>query len=147
MSMHAFDPDLTRPGENGVYFVGSGDLPRLARAAKRDELQVCRIDLTGCSDRQALLQRMAVALQLPASFGHNWDALADCLRDLGWMPAWGHVLLFDHLDELQRAAPADLDILLGILDDAATFGSDREQPWFAFLAMPEAAPGALSTTP
>jgi RNAse (barnase) inhibitor barstar len=139
MNPRSFDLDLTRPGLSGVYFVGINDLDRLARAAARDELHVCRTDLAGCRDKHELLRRLAVSLQLPASFGHNWDALADCLRDLGWLQAWGHVLLFEHADELRQAAAADYDILLGILDDAATFGNDHDMPWFAFLALPDSA--------
>lgn len=137
MNAHRFDLDLTRPSQSGVYFVGVDDLDRLARTARRDELCVCRIDLAGCQDKDDLLQRMAVSLQLPESFGHNWDALADCLRDLSWLAAWGYVLLFEHTDDLRQRAETDYDILLGVLDDAATFGADHETPWFAFLALPE----------
>ena len=143
MSARGFDPELTRPAQNGVYFVGGGDLERLARNAARDDLQVCRIDLGGCHDRHALLQRLVLALALPASFGHNWDALADCLRDLGWLPAWGHVLLFEHADGLRQAAAADFEILLGILDDAATFAGEQDKPWFAFLALPDGLSGRV----
>jgi RNAse (barnase) inhibitor barstar len=139
LKAHALDPDLTRPSQNGLYFVGMDDLPRLAATAAREQLCVCRVDLAGCHDRDAVLQRLAFALKLPASFGHNWDALADCLRDLGWLPAWGHVLLLEHADELRRSAEADFDILLGILDDASTFGLEHERPWFAFLALPDEA--------
>lgn len=142
MSSRGSDLDLTRPSQNGVYFVGADDLDRLARAAAREELHVCRSDLVGCRDKHELLRRLAVSLQLPATFGHNWDALADCLRDLGWLPAWGHVLLFEHTDELRQYAPADYDILLGILDDAATFGAEHDRPWFALLALPD---GAFAT--
>ncbi len=142
MSSRGSDLDLTRPSQNGVYFVGADDLDRLARAAAREELHVCRSDLAGCRDKHELLRRLAVSLQLPATFGHNWDALADCLRDLGWLPAWGHVLLFEHTDELRQYAPADYDILLGILDDAATFGAEHDRPWFALLALPD---GAFAT--
>ena len=105
MSAHRFDLDLTQPAQSGVYFVGTADLDRLAKAARRDELQVCRTDLGGCADKHELLQRLAVSLTLPASFGHNWDALADCLRDMGWLPAWGYVLLFERGDDLRNAAP------------------------------------------
>ncbi|HWU78373.1 MAG TPA: barstar family protein [Rhodanobacter sp.] len=139
MSTRRFDLDLTRSSQNGVYFVGGNDLDRLARNAHRDELCVCRIDLSGCRDKEELLLRLAVSLQLPTTFGYNWDALADCLRDLDWMPAWGHVLLFDHVDELREAAGADYDILLGMLDDAATFGEEHDRPWFAFLTLPDSA--------
>jgi RNAse (barnase) inhibitor barstar len=134
-----FELDLTRPMQSGVYFVGADDLDRLAKRAARDELQVCRTDLAGCHDKNELLRRLAVSLDLPATFGHNWDALADCLRDIDRLPAWGRVLLFEHTDELRHAAEADFDVLLGILDDAATFGSDQELPWFAFLSLPDSA--------
>jgi RNAse (barnase) inhibitor barstar len=137
VSPRRFDPDLTRPTQSGVYFVGADDLDRLAALAKRDELRMCRTDLSGCHDKDELLRRLAISLELPASFGHNWDALADCLRDLRWIPAWGYVLMFEHADELRRAAEADFDTLLGVLDDAATFGCDHEVPWFAFLALPD----------
>ncbi len=49
------------------------------------------------------------------------------------------MLLFEHADELRQAADADFNVLLGILDDAATFGSDNDRPWFAFLALPDSA--------
>jgi hypothetical protein len=137
------DPNLTQPSLSGIYFVGSDDLARLAKSAARDELRVCRVDLSACHGKQDLLQRLAASIELPAElpadFGDNWDALADCLRDLRWIPAWGYVLLFDHADDLRNAAEADFDILLGILDDAATFGNDNDVPWFAFLALTDGA--------
>ena len=138
-SRRDFDPDMTQPGQNGIYYVGSSDLARLASRATRDELRVCHIDLSGCHGKHDLLRRLGHSLELPADRGDNWDALADSLRDLRWIPAWGYVLLFDHADDLRSVAEADFDVLLGILDDAATFGSDNDTPWFAFLALADAA--------
>ncbi|MGW6394816.1 barstar family protein [Streptomyces sp. NPDC055103] len=40
------------------------------------------LDLAGVTDKAALMDRCAVALALPAWFGRNWDALAECLADL-----------------------------------------------------------------
>ena len=137
MSAKDFELDLTRPSQNGVYFVGIRDLDRLAARASRDELCTCHIDLAGCRDKEQLLHRLAASLQIPATFGYNWDALADCLRDLGWLPGWGFVLLFERVDVLREAAASDYDTLLGILDDAATFGEEHERPWFAFLSLPD----------
>lgn len=145
MSVHGLDPDLTRPTQSGVFFVGTHDLDRLAKTARHHELHVCRTDLAGCRDKDELLRRLAASLPLPATFGDNWDALADCLRDLHWIPSWGYVLLFEHVDELRQYAEVDYNILLGILDDAATFGSEHEVPWFAFLALPDDTLGYSST--
>ncbi|MGC1547594.1 MAG: barstar family protein [Rhodanobacter sp.] len=142
MSVHGSDLDLTRPAHSGVYFVDAGDLDVMAKAAVKEELCVRRIDLTGCHDKAELLRRLAISLSLPDSFGHNWDALADCLRDLSWLPEWGHALVFDHADDLRQADENDFDILLGILDDAATFAREPEEPeesrpFFVFLNLPD----------
>lgn len=135
MTTYPLDPDLTRPTQNGVYFVDAAALQRLALHAAVNELCVCHTDLAGCTGKVDLMRRMSKSLSLPPTFGHNWDALADCMRDLSWLPAWGHVLVFVHADALRQAAAADFDILLGVLDDAATFASDHDTPWFAFLAL------------
>ena len=34
-----------------------------------------------CPTKAALLDELADVLQFPGWFGHNWDALVDCLRD------------------------------------------------------------------
>lgn len=39
-----------------------------------------------CATEERLFQEWAAALQFPYYFGHNWDALTDCLRDLEWLP-------------------------------------------------------------
>ncbi|MGW1883776.1 barstar family protein [Streptomyces sp. NPDC001970] len=40
------------------------------------------LDLHGVTDKAAFMERCASDLEFPAWFGHNWDALADCLTDL-----------------------------------------------------------------
>lgn len=143
MSTRALRLDLTRPMLGGVYSVDQSILNRLAAEAERSELAICRVSLAGCHNKAKLLQAMAAALSCPPDFGDNWDALADSLRDLSWLPQWGHVLLLDNVDELQQTAPEDFAILLGIFDDAATFAVDRDQPFFAFLGhTPPADPAA-----
>jgi RNAse (barnase) inhibitor barstar len=143
MNSRNFDLDFSRPLHGGVYFVQRDELDRLAIEAKQHELHASRIELAGCRDKADLLQRFARALRFPADFGDNWDALADCLRDLAWLPGWGHLLLLDRADELQRAAPDAFAVLLGILDDAATFAQESERPFFAFLTQPDDAAGSV----
>jgi RNAse (barnase) inhibitor barstar len=132
-----FDIDLGDTGQNGVYFVGSGDLATLAEAATTEGLLATRIDLGGCKGKDDLLARLATALSFPADFGGNWDALADSLRDLSWLHARGHVLLFDRIEELRAAAEDDLDTLLDILDETAEDDGTHAVPFYAFLALPE----------
>lgn len=131
--------DLADSGQNGVYFVTREDLEAIALAANDQSLSVSGIDLGECRDRQALLACMAEELRFPATFGGNWDALADCLKDLEWLPARGHVLLFRHGDDFGNAHGEDFDELLDILDEAGDFAAAHKRPLFAFFALPDAA--------
>lgn len=79
------------------------------------------IDLAGCTDKACLLARIAAAMKFPAWFGHNWDALADCLADLSWLPAGGYSITVSGSLALHAAEPDTLATALDILDEAATF--------------------------
>lgn len=129
--------DLTQAGDGGVYFVDATDFDALAAAAVQGHLYVCRADLAGCRDKEDLLRRLAISLKLPAGFGHNWDALVDSLRDLGWLQGIGHALLIDHANDLRQAAVKEFDTLLGILHEASSFAMGQNRPFFAFLSLPE----------
>lgn len=107
-------------------------------------LQPHRIDLTGCTDKAELLARIARTLRFPDWFGHNWDALSDCLCDLSWLSADAYRLEFLHAEALRTAAPETLATLCEILDETGDFwraegvGFDH-----AFIpALPEAPAGA-----
>jgi RNAse (barnase) inhibitor barstar len=100
------------------------------------DLATVRIDLAGCEDKAAFLERTAGALAFPAWFGHNWDAFYDCLTDLGWRPARGYLLLFEHADAMRSHAPEALDTALAILEDAASAWRTRAVPFRAFLGAP-----------
>ena len=102
-------------------------------------LRVCRINLADYADREALFDRLTVALQLPADFGRNWDALADSLRDLSWLKASGFILLFDHAEGMRAASEDDFDELLDIMEEAVDYWQDEGSPFFVFFALPESA--------
>lgn len=122
------DPDLS-----GVYVVeasGSGDF--LAAAMALDFAAVA-IDLSGCSDRQDALARIAAALKFPDWFGGNWDALADCLADLSWWPAAGYLLLLEHAAHWREAEPGDFDTMLEIIEEAAQGWAAQHKPFWALL--------------
>ena len=127
---------LSDASKSGVFRASRTD--EIVDAALGSALRVSRIDLTGAIDKQALMQRIAGALQFPTWFGANWDALEDCLGDLTWSKAGGHVLLF----EGARNLPADeRGILLDILASAAANWMERGRPFFAvFLDGPAELP-------
>ena len=136
MSDSGWELGLADADNAGAYFVTSDDLDTLGVAARDAGLQVRRIDL-GSADKQTLLLRIATALDFPGTFGRNWDALSDGLRDLSWLVAPGYTLLFENGGDLQQADSDDFDTLLEVLEEAAQDWAERETPFWSFLALPE----------
>jgi hypothetical protein len=120
---------------SGVYRAPRADdvLEALAGA----DVDLVRIDLDGVADKEALLARLAGVLGFPAWFGGNWDALEDCLCDLGWRTPARHVLLVEGIHGLRARSPEDFGALLDVLASSAAYWAGRERPFFAVLVDPQ----------
>lgn len=131
--------DLEDASQSGLWIVRPADLDALNSAAHASGMLVRRTSLLGCHDKGDLLQRIAAMLEFPATFGHNWDALADCLGDLAWLPTGsGYAWLFDHAGSLHAAPDGDFDTLCGILDHACKRWQQRGVACFACIAFADA---------
>lgn len=121
---------LSDAAKSGVYRAPHGR--DITQSLRGGPLRLARIDLGGVAARDALLAAIAAALDFPEWFGGNWDALEDCLADLSWSKAAGHVLLIEGAAGL----PADeRGILVDILGSVAASWKERGRPFFAvFLA-------------
>lgn len=126
---------LAHAADNGVCWIAAGEVEALCAAGRAAGLHCVRIDLGACRDKVALLERLADALRFPAWFGHNWDALADCLGDLSWLPHGGHLLVLEDCRRFARAAPDDYETLLEIFADTASAWRARAVPFRAFISM------------
>jgi hypothetical protein len=111
---------LEDPARSGVYRVTQPD--QVVDALSGSGLDLARVDL-----RQPVFDAFAGALGFPDWFGRNWDALEDCLSDLSWRDASGHVLLLEG-----DAEPT----LLEVLGSAAEFWAGQGRPFFAVLVDP-----------
>ena len=111
---------LRDPIRSGVYRAsGSQAIDEVMPAAVRIDLK----------DGNAL-HAIAAALRFPDWFGGNWDALEDCLADLSWRNAEGHVLVFRNW---QALSSDDLGVLTDVLRSCAEYWSGRGRPFFAVL--------------
>ncbi len=115
---------LSDAAKSGVYRAPHArDIQDALRGSK---LGIARIDLAGAKGKDALLDRIARALEFPSWFGGNWDALEDCLTDLSWRGSAGLVLLFEAAE-----ASDERGILVDILGSAAAFWAEQKRPFFA----------------
>jgi len=72
-----------------------------------------------CQTAAGLFQEFAAALQFPYYFGHNWDALDECLGDLYWLPARLYILVITNAQLLLSSGKRDeLKTLWSVLMDA-----------------------------
>ena len=66
------------------------------------------------SSKSELLNTFASVLRFPDYFGHNWDALEECLRDFHWLNAYRIVIVHEAFPLSLRNS--DLRIYLSILE-------------------------------
>ncbi len=62
------------------------------------------IDFKGLRSQDSMLKKVAAALEFPAHFGRNLDALYDCLTDLPLQEGHRYAI---YLDELDHGGPGD----------------------------------------
>ncbi len=130
---------LIRAGRSGVYAA-----PRLAgplrAAAKRAGIEWYDLDLAGVADRDAFFRRCAEVFSLPGYFGHNWDALHECMLDFAGGGAPGAVVHWRRGMQLARRAPDAVKTALEILQDAAMYWSNSGRV-FLVVVDRDCAPG------
>jgi hypothetical protein len=125
---------LRDASRSGVYRVLRSDA--IDDAVRGTRLNLGRVNLEGAAAKDAILERIAKALAFPDWFGGNWDALEDCLIDLSWREAEGHVLVFS------GSLPGDdLGVLIDVLASSAEFWAARGRPFFAVFVDPGRALG------
>jgi Barstar (barnase inhibitor) len=98
-----------------------------------------------CATPPNLFAEFARALEFPDYFGHNWDALEECLADLEWMPAKGYILLLTDAIHVLPDDDAEYETFLEILRDAgeawgsgqAGMGARRATPFHVLFLVSE----------
>lgn len=119
MSPGNYQKILCDVGQAGVYQVPQQSMAALLSAARATGFATHQVDLSSVRDKTALFKHLAAALEFPSWFGHNWDALADCLSDLAWLPANGYVLLLEHCDGFKASHAEDFGTSLQVFAAAA----------------------------
>lgn len=127
---------LQRSADAGIYH-----LPHGARATLRDAAQALgytwlQTDFGEQREIVPILEQIGRDLQLPAWYGANYDALADCLCDPDCIAtAPGYVLLVSGADELHAQDNAAFDTLNEVLAGVVATWRDDGTPFWVFYDM------------
>lgn len=118
-----------------VYHLPQGAIDALLQGAEAADCLVLRVDLRGAHDKAAMLDAIAKALRFPEWFGHNWDALNDCLVDMGWLPALGYMVILDHCDGIHAHAEDDFVTLMQLFQEVADTWREDGKPFWCLVDM------------
>jgi RNAse (barnase) inhibitor barstar len=134
MSLEALE-SLLAENRGGVYFVpGGADAKALHKLAKASGYAFFHIDGKNITRKEQLLNHAATAMHFPDGFGHNWDALEECLTDLEWVDGDGYLIYYDHIDGLLAAHPDQFETLVEILRDAVASWKEDGEAMVAVLS-------------
>ncbi len=133
MSSVPFHALLPRAERAGIYHMPFAADLALEEAAESLDYPMYRINLSKVTDKDGFLAAVGTTLGFPDWYGHNWDALADCLTDLSWMAADGYVIILDHADAFASANPTDFATALSIFQDAADTWREDGIPFWTLV--------------
>ena len=133
MNSPDFHSLLSRPERAGLFRMPYAADLALEEGAESLAYPVHRINLAQVTDKETFLAAVGRALDFPDWYGHNWDALADCLTDLSWMAADGYVIVLDHADAFASANPTDFATALSIFQDAADTWREDGIPFWTLV--------------
>ena len=105
------------------------------RAAEANGFAIFVVDLGPVTNKESLLAALGRAMAFPDWFGHNFDALFDCLTDLAWRPAEGYLVLLEHCDGVHSQAEEDFVTALQVFDQAANEWREQGVPLWCLVDM------------
>ncbi|WHZ23971.1 MAG: Barstar, ribonuclease (Barnase) inhibitor [Nitrospira sp.] len=81
-----------------------------------------------CKTKAGLLAEFSRVFSFPEYFGHNWDALEECLADLDWLPATGYLVVVTDADQVLTKPDEedDFETFVEILNEAGEAWSLKE---------------------
>lgn len=130
-----FQALLPRTDAAGVVHLPQEGAPAIVAATQALGYSCVEVDLAEVQGKEELLATLARALAFPPWFGHNWDALEDCLSDMSWREAEGYVLILRHADRLHSQSETDFLTALRILADVSTTWAEAGLPFWTFVEL------------
>jgi RNAse (barnase) inhibitor barstar len=125
--------ELLSDNERAGVYQTTIHLDEIVAAGNTVGLDIVRLSLGGVRGKRQMLDRFAKALSFPAHFGHNWDALNDCLCDLDWLAEKGLLLIVTGAKEFVEAHAEDFQTAVEILDGAAAHWRERKKSFWVLI--------------
>lgn len=98
-------------------------------------LAVMKGSVAGITTDKELFAVVSIAMQFPKYFGNNWDALDECLGDMGWFPANGYLLVLHDAAKGWSQSPYVLGRFVTSWLEACEYWTKRQIPFHLVFVM------------
>jgi len=119
----------------------TADAREFAAEAAAAGMLVYRVDIDHAHGKQDFLARVSRAMHFPDWFGGNWDAFADCLKDLSWTEGdgtpRGWVVILERSKHYCDGHRHDFEEAVGALADATEFWRGEGRPLWTLIGGPD----------
>ncbi|SBT07079.1 conserved hypothetical protein [Candidatus Accumulibacter aalborgensis] len=132
MSQKRLQTVLENACQTGVYHLPESGLAAVREAADALGLACFEVSLADVVRIDAVLAALGRGLDFPEWYGHNFDALKDCLTDFSWQPAAGCVIIVSHAETLQATHPATFQTLNEVFTAAIAEWRSQGLPLWVF---------------
>ena len=140
-------------GLDGVrLWLGAPDPAAVSDAARAEDWATRELPGEGVHTKRAYLALCATTFEFPEYFGGNWDALEECLGDIGDTDAEGLLVIWHGWEELATAQPTAFATALEIWQATAdSWEAQGDRAGVVLLTasprVPQGLKAALSTLP
>ncbi len=118
----------------GFYRVSTWVRPAsIEKRVRQAGWQYAYLDGGSIRSKDEFLHGMQEAFRFPSYFGHNWDALEECMLDLSWLPAPGYVLLYNQPNRFIGNALDEWTTAYLILEEAVAHWHREGAPLFVIF--------------
>jgi RNAse (barnase) inhibitor barstar len=127
---------LADSGRAGVYHL-TRESWEIAAAAAAVDVACYRIDIGHAHDKADFLVHISKAMGFPQWFGGNWDALADCLKDLSWLPAKGWIVVLEKSKHFGAGHKHEFDKAKALMGEIADYWRAQDKPFWTLIGGPD----------
>ncbi len=125
MNTHNIADPLANSKAPRLIAVSQARANALIEDAKQRAFAVWGLDGRKLNNDESIFEHFSQVMKFPDYFGHNWDAMDECLRELSWAPAKGHLLVINDIDALFLKSPDSYQSLL----DSLRFSGKHWHEW------------------
>lgn len=118
--------------DNAVHSLENISIDQIKHEADQHHYQCQVISCARANTKSQVLSCIAKALNFPAHFGQNFDALSDCLTDMTCGDAEGMVIIIDQLPVAPHFSQKDQEVLIDVFRDTVDYFQKQKIPCFIF---------------